>query len=450
MDIIIGMSVTFFILIFSIYKGIFVGYPLIFSFFIFIFISIKRGFSIREVIKMSIDGSKNSLVVLKIFVLIGAITGIWMASGTVPSIIYYGIKYINPKYFIPYSFIISCAVSLLLGSSFATVSTVGVAIILIATSTNISLNIVAGAIIAGAYFGDRCSPMSSSANLVATLSKTNLYTNINNMFKTSIIPFVLSILIYIIFSTQKTFNFVETNLNAQIINTYKVNLIVLLPEIVIILLSMFTVDVKLSMLVSILLASIIAISLQKYKINQVIHFIIFGFHLDKFNPLQNIIKGGGIISMWKASLVVFISSALSGIFNGTKMLYLIENILLKAKTRFNLYVYTLITSIIIAAIGCNQSIAIIITNHLMNKSYENIAVEKTQLALDIENTAVVLAALIPWNIAAFVPTTTMGVSSTGFIPYAFYLYLLPTINLIYLYIKDKLMTTHNNKYNQIL
>lgn len=130
---------------------------------------------------------------------------------------------------------------------------------------------------------------------------------------------------------------------------------------------MFKVDVKLSMLVSILLASIIAISLQKYKINQVIHFIIFGFHLDKFNPLQNIIKGGGIISMWKASLVVFISSALSGIFNGTKMLYLIENILLKAKTRFNLYVYTLITSIIIAAIGCNQSIAIIITNHLMNK-----------------------------------------------------------------------------------
>lgn len=203
MDIIIGMSVTFFILIFSIYKGIFVGYPLIISFFIFIFISIKRGFSIREVIKMSIDGSKNSLVVLKIFVLIGAITGIWMASGTVPSIIYYGIKYINPKYFILYSFIISCTVSLLLGSSFATVSTVGVAIILIAKSTNISLNIVAGAIIAGAYFGDRCSPMSSSANLVATLSKTNLYININNMFKTSIIPFVLSILIYIIFSTQK-------------------------------------------------------------------------------------------------------------------------------------------------------------------------------------------------------------------------------------------------------
>lgn len=399
---------------------------------------------------MSIDGSKNSLVVLKIFVLIGAITGIWMASGTVPSIIYYGIKYINPKYFILYSFLISCTVSLLLGSSFATVSTVGVAIILIAKSTNINLNIVAGAIIAGAYFGDRCSPMSSSANLVATLTKTNLYTNINNMFKTSIIPFVLSILIYVIFSTQKTFNFVETNLNAQIINTYKVNLIVLLPAIVILLLSMFKVDVKLSMLVSILLASIIAISLQKYKINQVIHFIIFGFHLDKFNPLQNIIKGGGIISMWKASLVVFISSALSGIFNGTKMLYLIENILLKAKTRFNLYVYTLITSIIIAAIGCNQSIAIIITNQLMNKSYENIAVEKTQLALDIENTAVVLAALIPWNIAAFVPTTTMGVSSTGFIPYAFYLYLLPTINLIYLYIKDKLMTTHNTNYNQIL
>lgn len=443
MDVILGMSITFVALIFSIYKGIFVGYPLIFGFIIFSLVSLKRGYKIADIINMSINGGKKSFVVLKIFILIGAITGIWMASGTVPSIIYYGIKYIKPTYFILYSFLICCVVSLLLGSSLATVSTVGVALILIAKSTNVNLNIVAGSIIAGAYFGDRCSPMSSSANLVATLTETNLYTNIVNMFKTSIIPFILSIIIYLILSIQKSINFVQTDLTKQIVQTYKINLIVMLPAIVILISSILKLNVKISMLISILLASIIAITLQNCTLNQVINYILFGFHLDKSNPLEHIIKGGGIISMWKASLVVFISSALSGIFDGTKMLSLIETFLLKAKTRFNLFTYTLITSIIIAAIGCNQSIAIILTNHLMNKSYKNINIEKFTLALDIENTAVVLAALIPWNIAAFVPTITMGVSSTGFIPYAVYLYLVPIINFICIYFSSK-------KYNKRL
>jgi NhaC family Na+:H+ antiporter len=436
MDIILGMAVTFFVIVFSIYKGIFVGYPLIFGFLIFCFISIKRGFSLKDIINMSFDGGKKSLVVLKIFVLIGAITGIWMASGTVPAIIYYGIKYMNPKFFILYSFIISCIISLLLGSALATVSTVGVALILMAKSTNININIVAGAIIAGAYFGDRCSPMASSANLVANLTKTNLYTNIQNMIKTSILPLILSIAVYFIFSLQKPINFIQNNLSQQIAETYKINIIVLMPAIIILIFSLFKVDVKLSMFISILTASSIAIIFQQYSIKEVLTFLVLGFKLNPSNPLNIILKGGGIISMWKAALVVFISCALSGIFSGTNMFKSIEDILLKAKSRYTLFLYTGITSIITAAFGCNQSIAIILTQHLMNKSYENNEVDNYQLALDLENTAVVLAALIPWNIAAFVPTTAMKVSSTGFIPYAVYLYLLPLFNLIKIFIND--------------
>ena len=140
--------------------------------------------------------------------------------------------------------------------------------------------------------------------------------------------------------------------------------------------------------------------------------------------------------MWKPALVVFVSCALAGIFNGTNMLKKIEGVLMSAKTRYTLFIYTAITSIITAAFGCNQSISIVLTHHLMNKSYDDKNVDNYKLSLDLENTAVVLAALIPWNIAAFVPTMTMEVSSIGFVPYAFYLYLVPITNMLHLKILE--------------
>ncbi len=432
MDIIFSMLISFSVLIFSIYKGIFVGYPLFFSFLTFSLVAWKRGFSIKAIAKMSYAGGRKAFVVLKVFVLIGSITGIWMASGTVPAIVYYGIQYMNPSYFILYAFLISSVVSFLLGTALGTVSTVGIALILMAKSGNVHIGIATGAIMAGAYFGDRCSPMSSSANLVANLTETNLHSNIRNMFKTSLIPFILSIVIYFILSHQEPLTFVGNRIDSEIINVFIINWVVLLPAIIILIFSIIKLNVKLSMLVSIVTASFIAVHLQGYTFLDVLKFILLGFHLEISSPLRNIIKGGGIISMWKASLVVFISCSLAGIFDTTNLLGKVESILRNAKTRYDLFVYTVIMSIITAALGCNQSISIVLTNQLMEKSYS----DKNQLAIDLENTAVLLAALIPWNIAAFVPTTTLEVSNTSFIPYAFYLYFVPIYNMIFLKISQ--------------
>lgn len=315
MIIIFSLLFTFCLLTLSVYKGIFVAYPLLVGFFIFSYIAWKKGFKPMDIIKMSYNGGKKAFVVLKIFILIGAITGIWMASGTVPGIIYYGIKYMNPNFFILYTFIISSTVSFLLGTSLGTVSTVGIALIM-----------------------------------------------------------------------------------------------------------------------------------QKYKMTEILKYILLGFNLKSVSPLQGILKGGGIISMLKASLVVFISCSLAGIFEGTNMLKNIENVLMKAKTRYKLFIYTIIVSIFTGAFGSNQSIAVVLTTQLMKKSYEDKNIDKYELAIDLENTAIVLSALIPWNIAAFVPTTTMEVSRIGFIPYAFYLYLIPICNIIFLKILEKNKVNLSNNY----
>lgn len=396
---------------------------------------------------MSYIGGKKAFVVLKIFILIGGITAIWISAGTVAGIVYYGIKLMNPKFFIVYAFLISSVVSFLLGTSFGTVSTVGLALIVMAKGGNVDLNIAAGAIISGAYFGDRCSPMSSSANLVATLTETNLFSNIKNMLISSIVPFLLSLGLYFYFSFKEPLQFSQSNIDGEILKTFTINWIVLLPAIIILVFSIFRVSVKVSMLFSILIASIITIALQHYSLNQVVSYLFLGFHLEPNNPLYSIIKGGGILPMWKASLVIFISCALSGIFEGTNMLKNVEKIFLKADSHSNLFSYTTLVSIATAALGCSQAIAVVLTSQLMSNNYREKKIDKYKFALDLENTGIVLSALIPWNMAAFIPTTTMNVSKVGYIPYAFYLYLLPMISIISIRIgerKSKTLIDDNN------
>lgn len=437
METVFGLVITFVMLMFSIYKGIFIGYPLLISFFIFVIISLRKGYSIAAISKMAYDGGKKSFVVLKIFILIGAITAVWMSSGTVPSIVYYGINLMNPNYFIFYAFIISSLVSFLLGTSLGTVSTVGLALIVMAKSGEVNTSIAAGAIIAGAYFGDRCSPMSSSANLIANLTETELFINIKNMLKSAVLPFILSLILYFVVSLSSPLNTASGGIDKAIVKSFEISILALLPSIIILVLSIFRVNVKISMFLSIALAGVLSIYIQDYKINEVLYFILMGFHLDFANPLYLIIKGGGIISMLRPAIVVFISCSLAGIFEGTKTLQSVEKLLLKANSRSSLFLYTTIVSILTAAFGSNQSIAAVLTASLMDKAYKQNSVDKYQMALDLENTGIVLSALIPWNLAAFVPTSTMDVSPVGFIPYAFYLYLLPITSYMILRYKNK-------------
>lgn len=447
MDVLISMTITFIFLVFSVYNRIFVGYPLLLGLIIFTLVAWRRGFSRDDIIRMSINGAKKAIIVLSILLLIGGITGIWMASGTVPAIIFYGLKYMNPHFFILSAFLICCFVSFLLGTSFGSISTIGVALILIAKNGGVDLNLAAGAIIAGSYFGDRCSPMSSSASLIASLTETNLYKNIKNMFITSAVPFMLSVIIYLILSLKMPLQITNSSIGTDILEVFNLNWIALLPAISIVALSIFRVDVKINILVSIILASIIAITVQHYNIIEILKFILLGFDLDSQSTLRSILKGGGIISMWQAALVVLISCTLSGIFDGTNMLKRAEDLLMKTKSRFMLFIYTSITSFFTAAFGCSQTLSIVLTTQLMKSSYEELKIDKYELASDIENTSVLLSALVPWCVAALVPTTTLGVSSSGYIPFAFYIYLIPLTNALWLKISSirRNNTLLNNK-----
>jgi len=436
MDLIIVFIICFILLLTSAFKGIFIGYPLIISLVLFIILGMKRGFKFKSLLKMSYEGGKKSLIVLKIFILIGAITASWMASGTVPAIVYYGMKFLNPHIFILCTFLISSIVSFLIGTSFGTIGTVGIALMVMARGGDVSLPITAGAILSGAYFGDRCSPMSSSANLVASLTETDIFTNIKNMFKTSIVPFILSCIIYTVFSIKFPLVIGNNLLIGEITKVYDINIITLLPAAIILIFSIFKVNVKTLMLLSVLIASIIAILFQHINIIEMLKYIVIGYSIPYKSTLSTIISGGGILSMLKISIVVFVSSAFTGIFEGTEMLKSIELMISNVKGRHNVYFSNIVVSIAAAAFGCSQALAVILSNMLMKNAYEKNNITAEQFAVDIENTSIIIAPLIPWNIAVLVPLTTLSVSASSIL-YAVYLYLIPLTNYIYFWINRK-------------
>lgn len=429
MDVAAALVFIFVSLLLSIYMGINIVYPLFIGLLVLGAVSIFRGFKAKQVINMAVKGAKKSTLIIRIFILIGAITAVWRASGTVAFIVYYGIELMNPDYFILYAFIISAIVSFLLGTAFGTVGTVGIVFMIMAKSGNVSINLAAGAIIAGAYFGDRGSPMSSSANLVASITGTDLYKNIKNMFKSAAVPLGASIIIYMLLARENPLVIQDNSISNAISEAFNTNLLAILPAVLILTLAAFRVDVKLSMLLSIAIAMILAYTLQGYSIIEIFKFALFGFSMEDSGFLRDIIRGGGVISMLNVAFIVLISSAYSGIFEGTNMLKEIQNFLETIAEKYGIFAASIFTGIITAALGCTQAIAILLTNQLIGNVYEREGRDKYELAQDLENTAVVLAPLVPWNIGGAVPAATLT-ATIGFLPYAFYLYLIPLYGLV--------------------
>ena len=431
MEMYLGLIISFCLLIFGAFKNIPIAYMIIICWCIFAAICLGRGFKTKRVLEVTYDGAKRSFVVLRILILIGALMATWLSCGTIPAIVYYCSKLVVPGAFILSVFLICSITSFLIGSSLGTASIVGIPMMIIARSGNVDMNMVAGAVIAGAYFGDRCSPVSSSAALVVALTDTDLFTNIKNMLKTAIVPFLLAIVVYASLSIYHPMATMNSNLSAELLSEFHIQPIMLAPAIIIAFLSLLRVPIHISIPVSVISAIFVGVFFQKYQLSQIAYQIIYGFKMEDGDLLRNIIKGGGILSMLRTCLLVFVSCGLARIFDEIKIFDGIKNVLSKKRLeKYQIFGATAIISIISAAFGCNQPIASVMTCEIVKDSYGE--AEKNIFALNLENSAVVLPALIPWTVTPLVITSSMNLGMIGYIPFAFYLYLLPVTYILYL------------------
>lgn len=445
MELLIGFVLSFSILIFGVLNDFFIGYSLLMSLLIFSIISYRAGNNPKEILNHGWNGGKRAFVVLRIFLLIGLVTASWLSGGTIPAIVYYSMQIMNPRFFILFAFLTSSLVSYMLGTAFGTASTIGIVLIIMARGGDININLAGGAILSGCFFGDRVSPMSSSANLVANITEVQLYPMLKRFRKTTVIPFILTCIIYLLFSLSNPLETVGNGILENIDKYFIVNIIVLLPAIIMFGLSILQVNVRKSMIFSIIVGSMIALSIQEVQIFQLIKTLLFGYKLKIGNPLVDILKGGGIFSMIKPAFVVFISCAMAGILEGMDLFNSLDKLFRKVDSRSRLLRTTGLVSLISSAFGGNQSIAVVMTSQIMKSTYGRLKKDRYELATDISNTTILFAPLIPWNIANLVPATTLNLSPIDIVPYSFYLYIPFLLNYIYLFKKDKTLENTTEK-----
>ncbi len=393
--------------------------------------SLIRGFSFQDLCRMAWRDGKRSLIVIPIFLLIGTLSGLWRSSGTISFFLYYGLQGISPPLFLLVAFCLSTLLSYILGSSFGVVGTVGVVFITLARTGGVDLGLTAGAILSGAYFGDRCSLMSSSASLVAACTETQLYINVRNMLHTVILPTALTTVLYAVFSFFNPISQVDPAVLSALSQHFSLSPLVLIPAILMLGLQALHVPVKWAMSISAAAAFILSVTLQDLPISQAVHTAIFGY-APADPDLAGILSGGGLLSLAKSGLMIFIASLYSGILDGTRALAPIQSQVGRMARRIGLFPTTVITSTAAAMVFCSQSIAIVMAAELLQGTYDEMGARKEELALDIANSCVVVSALIPWNAALSVPLSTLNVGLEA-VPWSFLLYLIP---LCYLFTRS--------------
>lgn len=391
---------------------------------IFILHGRRLGYAWRALGRMMVTGVKTSAGVLLVFPLIGMLTAFWRACGTLPLIICCAVELIRPEIVLLMTFLLNCGVSVLTGTAFGTAATMGVICVSVGVSMGVSPTLLGGAMLSGVYFGDRCSPVSTSALLVSQLTGTDIYDNIRRMLKTALVPFLLSCAVYLALGLR----FGGAGQTRELWSLYGREMTLrwemVLPAVLILALSLCRVNVRRAMGASILAAVALCVLLRDMTAGELVRAAVSGYSAHDAS-VAALLDGGGILSMLRVGLIVMISSAYSGIFRETGMLNALCGQIARLSERTTPYIAMLVTSALAGLVACNQTLTIILTHQLCAQTQK----DNAQCAIDLENSAVVLAPLVPWSIAGATPLASVG-APTASLLVTCYLYLLPLWMLI--------------------
>ena len=412
-------------------------YALIFGYALFFVFGLIRGKTWKEMLVYSFRGIITVKNILIIFMLIGTITAVWRACGTIAFIVYYASLVAVPQAMVLIAFLLCCFVSFLMGTAFGSAATIGVICMTLANRMNIPVIYAGGAVISGIFFGDRCSPMSSGAHLISELTDTDIFNNIKTMTKTALVPFIATTVLYGIIGiliNPGTGSGMTFHIFADYSN---LSLFTIIPAVIIILFSLLKIDVKITMAVSCLTGLLCAVFFQHLGMAELIKILFFGFHPQNAG-LAKLMGGGGIVSMIRVSAIICISSCYSGMFKGTHFFEGMQQLMRKLGSRITSFGSVLTASIFASSIACNQTLAIMLTHQMCDGLID----DNNEFASYLEDTAVVVAPLMPWSIAISVPLTSIGAPSVALLP-AFFLYLIPLWNLLVNIVRQRRKTRSN-------
>lgn len=408
--------------------GISLIFPLLAGFFLFSGKALSMGYSIKNIGKMIAPGIKDALIVAKILVLVGCLTGLWRSCGTIACFIVTGIGIIPPKLFVVCAFLLSSIMSYALGTSFGVTATCGTILIAIAKAGGADTVLTCGAILSGVYVGDRGSPASSAANLVAVLTGTDISDNVRKMLRSTLVPFCICVLVYGALSVHAPLGKEDVSLLTGIEEGFDTGWICLLPAALMIILPLCRVRITVSMLITIVVSVLIDVFYQHTPIADSMLAMLRGY-IPENAALSETLSGGGIVSMLEVDVILLISGGFGGIFRETGMLVPLTGKISQISEKRGRFPVIAILSVICCAIFCNQVISTMMLSQISADLYGDSEEEKDAKMLDIESSVIVIAGLVPWCIACSVPLAMLGADIRS-LPFAFFLWLVPIWRLI--------------------
>lgn len=392
----------------------------------FFAVGLRRGFGAGALLRMAAGGMGTSWKVLRILALLGLLTALWRAGGTVAIFVWGGVRLITPRTFILIAFLLSSVFCMAFGSCFGVAGTAGVILMAIARTSGANLTVTAGAILSGIYVGERLSPASSSAALTAAVSGVDQGAFLRQMWRTSPAPLALSTAIYAGLSWLYPVQQMDVRILSALEEGFVLSWPALLPAAALLILPWLKLSAVRSILVSCVLAFLSALLVQGVPVGELLRACLLGYRTAQ-PELADILSGGGLLSMVNGMLIVVLSCAYSGMFSGTGLLRPVTGRLNRLADRAGLALTHIVLSLGCTGLFCNQTVSIVMSAQLMKEAYRGR--EPMELAVNIGNTAINLAGLVPWAIAATVPLAALEVGPSA-LPWAAYLYLLPLCHWI--------------------
>jgi NhaC family Na+:H+ antiporter len=371
-----------------------------------------------------VDSIHKAMPAILIMLTVGVLIGSWMASGTIPMIIFYGLKLISPKFFLVTACLVCSLTAVATGTSWGTIGTVGVAFMGIAMGLDIPLGLAAGAVVCGAYFGDKMSPFSDIPNLAAVTAGANLFDHIKHMIWSAGPGWILSLAVYFVVGLRYRTESVSSETMTLILETLKRNfrfsVLLLLPLVLVLILAFTKKPTIPGMLFSSLLALVLALVFQKTNLVEIATAMNSGYPAHTGVELvDRLLTRGGLMSMMETQLVAFTAFSFGGIMQKAGLLNVILGRVMRVARKVGSLVVVTIGSCVVTALVTGSSyLAVIIPGELLGPVYKAKNLAAKNLSRIIDECGGIIVPLVPWSMAGVYITGALGVPVFKYLPWA--------------------------------
>ena len=397
----------------------------------------------KTMIEEIYENLRSVFVPIMILFLVGALAGTWLVSGIIPAMVYYGLKVLSPSIFLPASVVIAAIISIATGSSWTTSATVGIALVGIGTALGIPTGMIAGAVISGAYFGDKMSPLSDTTNLAPAMAGTDLFTHIKYMFYTTGPTILLTIIAFSVISLNidTTGNADVSGLLKTIEQTFNITPYLFIVPVTVIALILLKTKPLIALGTGVLLAAIFSFifqpeilsSLSDSKLTSLFNSVLTDTSIVTENEkLNELFSSGGMSGMLWTIYLICCAMVFGGIMDGIGALARItQSLLAVAKSVFGLFTSTVLSCIGLNVIASDQYLAIVIPGKMFKKAYQDRGLAPENLSRTLEDSGTVTSVLIPWNTCGAYQSEVLGVSVSEYFVYAIFNWLSPIMTLTF-------------------